>query len=87
MAKLNEDAIRKDVAKSLQESFDESHFDLSLKLCTCGAAFEDDPNTELARIFRELADRCENGKLIGPILDINGNTVGRINGELYNSGE
>jgi len=87
MQNLNEATIKKDVAECLQESFDESHFDLDLKLCTCGAAFEDDPNAELARIFRELADRCENGKLIGPILDINGNTVGRIDGELHNSDE
>lgn len=83
MQNLNEDAIRKDITKSLEEDFDvDNHFDVVMKLCTCNAAFEEDPYTELARIFRELADKCDNHRLFGSIRDINGNPVGVITGKL-----
>jgi len=46
---------------------------------TENAAFADDPEMELARIFEKLADRLRMfGHLDHSIRDINGNTVGRI---------
>lgn len=42
------------------------------------AAFGDDPNAELARILRELAEQAENGLRIRTLFDINGNRVGRF---------
>ena len=42
-----------------------------------GAAFDPDPNPELARILTGLAERAERGLLpVSPVRDINGNTVG-----------
>lgn len=40
------------------------------------AAFEDEPGHELARILREVADKVEEGTLVGKLRDINGGTVG-----------
>ena len=39
------------------------------------AAFKDNPN-ELTRILRDCADKIDNGRYSGRLLDINGNTVG-----------
>jgi hypothetical protein len=47
-----------------------------LKIDTGNAAFEDDPNYELARILRAVADKVENGHADGRCYDINGNKVG-----------
>lgn len=41
-----------------------------------GAMLDGDPGPELARLLREVADRAEEGRKVGPIIDTNGNTVG-----------
>lgn len=70
--------------KQLKETnvIDESigqHHDFRLDICTCGAAFEDDPSYEIARILKTLAKGLEDGYLInGNILDINGNICGHV---------
>lgn len=45
------------------------------------AAFDDEPMTEVARILRDLATKCETGACRdnGDLRDINGNTVGVYN--------
>jgi hypothetical protein len=40
------------------------------------AVFSDDPQAEVARILRELAEKLEDGVEFGNIKDLNGNTVG-----------
>lgn len=58
---------------------------LTLDIDLTYAAFDDEPSMEAARILRKLADRLESGHyglidLDGegvPMIDINGNTVGR----------
>lgn len=47
----------------------------SIKIDMDNAAFEE-PGYELARILRELAQKCEDGWKSGPLHDINGNRVG-----------
>lgn len=43
------------------------------------AAFDPDPNAEVARILRELADRVEDSRLYDQVLhDVNGNQVGTL---------
>lgn len=44
---------------------------------TTNAAFAEDPNGELARILRHVAERVEAGAPSGVIRDTNGNRVGR----------
>lgn len=48
----------------------------TLKVYTDNAAFADDPDGEVARILRDVADRVEGGQEDGAVRDINGNTVG-----------
>ena len=43
---------------------------------TLNAAFEEDPEQELARVLRKLADDIEGGKREGRLMDVNGNSVG-----------
>jgi len=54
--------------------------EFTIKMDTGNAAFDPDPQYEVARILREIADRLErdgaNG-LYQTIHDINGNDVGR----------
>lgn len=65
---------QKAVAESIAQ-----HHDFRLDICTCGAAFEDDPSYELARILKTLAKGLEDGHLInGNILDVNGNICGHV---------
>lgn len=40
-----------------------------------------DPGPEVARLLREVADKVKNGYTHGPIIDVNGNTVGRFDHE------
>jgi hypothetical protein len=50
---------------------------LTIQIALDNAAFEDDPGVEVARILRQIADKCEGGEVwSGPIRDINGNLVG-----------
>jgi hypothetical protein len=55
---------------------------ITITIKTGNAAFEPDPNYELARILKEIAKKLENG--YDPedisIMDINGNNVGEIKG-------
>ena len=56
---------------------------IKLEIRTLNAAFENDRNGELARIFREIAYKLEYGRLdlsesSVKLFDINGNVVGRI---------
>lgn len=45
-----------------------------------GAAFDDGPATELARILRDLAKRIEDeGPDAADLFDVNGNKVGAFN--------
>lgn len=48
-----------------------------VRLSMDSAAF-DEPATELARILRDLAKRCEQGELLEPLVlrDLNGNSCG-----------
>ena len=41
------------------------------------AAFGDEPEYELALILRHIADKAEEGYIVGPVIDTNGNTVGK----------
>lgn len=55
---------------------------ITIKISTAGAAFEDDPDAETARILRELAQRFDYTKdfITPPVAvklhDLNGNEVG-----------
>lgn len=52
----------------------------TVMISTDGAAFEDDPTPELARILRRIADDMEQGReydMFQTIHDVNGNDVGR----------
>lgn len=49
----------------------------SLDIVSLGnAAFEDQPELEVARILRNVADKLEQGETDGWCRDINGNPVG-----------
>lgn len=47
-----------------------------LKIHNSGAAFDDAPEYEVARILRELADKVEAGRTSGRVFDLNGNACG-----------
>ena len=52
---------------------------IKIDIETCGAAFDESPATEIARILRELADRFEHeGGPEGFIYDLNGNQTGWV---------
>ena len=53
---------------------------VKIEISTDNAAFEDQ-GCELARIFRELANKLEQGEHPSKVRDINGNTVGSIQWE------
>lgn len=50
----------------------------TLTFRTANAAFteHDDPTPEVARILADVAARVETGRRAGPVVDVNGNTVG-----------
>ena len=52
----------------------------TLTMETDNAAFGDDPAAEISRLLREAARRVELGILDSPLLDANGNRVGRFEG-------
>lgn len=59
----------------------DTYENITVRICTANAAFDDYPATELGRIFRKLAKQFEEDG--GPesgaaILDANGNQVGYI---------
>lgn len=45
---------------------------------TSGAAFDDAPASEIARILREMADRIESHGLLPVPRDVNGNKCGTV---------
>jgi predicted deacylase len=45
---------------------------------TGNAAFEDAPETEIARILRAVADRIDAGEHLAKIHDVNGNRIGEF---------
>lgn len=53
---------------------------ININIQTENAAFSPDPGYELARIFRALAEKAEQGDLYDgqPVIDVNGNRVGKI---------
>lgn len=51
---------------------------LTIEIENSGAAFEDDPRRELARILRELAGKLEAGRSPTGLRDINGNLCGQV---------
>lgn len=42
------------------------------------AAFDDEPGREIARLLHHAAELVAEGWQSGPLVDINGNTVGRF---------
>jgi hypothetical protein len=55
--------------------------ELTLVISMDNSAFEECNGNEIARIFRQLADKAEGSLLDGvsfPVLDINGNKVGKL---------
>ena len=48
----------------------------TMTIDSSNAAGEDEPTGELVRILRLVADRIDDGYTQGPLLDLNGNTVG-----------
>jgi|GEM_PF-1015535 len=51
---------------------------IRLLIDTRNAAFEGNPNGEVARILRELSERIDEGVFPEKLIDINGNTVGYV---------
>jgi hypothetical protein len=52
---------------------------IAINIRTSGAAFEDSPTSEIARILRKLADQFENDGIPAQTLrDVNGNTCGSV---------
>lgn len=49
---------------------------IMIEFDTDNAAFENDRDTECARILRLVADRIANGETSGRLRDINGNDIG-----------
>lgn len=52
--------------------------EIIITLTTCGAAFEEAPASEIARILRKLADVFEDEGHAEKLYDTNGNAVGRV---------
>lgn len=48
----------------------------TLTIAGHGDALDQQPETEVARMLRAAADKVEQGQQEGPMLDINGNSVG-----------
>jgi hypothetical protein len=51
---------------------------LTINIFNSGAAFDDTPNAEVARILRELAQRFEAGNPPEVLHDMNGNQAGTV---------
>jgi len=51
---------------------------VTVTIKTGNAAFEENPNMEIARILRELANNLEADVQPGKLRDLNGNTVGTV---------
>ncbi|USK62287.1 hypothetical protein [Peribacillus asahii] len=51
---------------------------VTVTIKTGNAAFEENPNMEIARILRELANNLEADVHPGKLRDLNGNTVGTV---------
>ena len=52
--------------------------DITIDIQCDNAAFEDNPEQEVARILKELAERIAYGLSDRNLKDINGNTVGNM---------
>ena len=54
---------------------------LTIRIKTSNAAFQDgNREAEIARILRELAERIEDDEYPAKLKDVNGNTVGTVEG-------
>jgi hypothetical protein len=51
---------------------------ISIEIENSGSAFDDSPESELARILRKLADQIENGTAPEVLHDLNGNKCGNV---------
>jgi hypothetical protein len=51
---------------------------LTLTIHCDNAAFDDHPEMEIARILRKAAQDIDRGTFAAPLLDSNGNTVGKL---------
>ncbi len=51
---------------------------LTIEIYESGAAFDDAPNAEIARILRDLAARFESGNPPEVLRDLNGNKCGAV---------
>jgi hypothetical protein len=49
-----------------------------IRIGTGNDAFSDDPQAEVSRILRDLADKCERGAMPDTLRDINGNKCGIV---------
>lgn len=52
--------------------------EIIISIETVNAAFEEEPEREVARILRDLASKLENGQRPEFLRDINGNKVGKV---------
>lgn len=55
---------------------------ITIEINNSGAAFEDEPREEIARILRELARTIELGQERTTLWDANGNKCGSVNMQL-----
>lgn len=55
---------------------------ITISIENSGAAFDDEPNIEVARILRELARSIEQGVERTKLYDINGNKCGTVQMDL-----
>ena len=49
---------------------------LSITFDTTNEAFQGDETGETVRILREISKKVEQGREVGPVMDLNGNKVG-----------
>lgn len=49
---------------------------LTIEFHTGNSAFEDNEPEETAKLLRDIASKIDRGDTDGPVLDLNGNTIG-----------
>jgi len=49
---------------------------LKINFATGNEAFQGDETGETVRILREIAKKIEEGREVGPVMDLNGNKIG-----------
>lgn len=51
---------------------------ITITISTGNSAFEDNKEYEVARILRGLADKIEDGREPSKLMDVNGNSAGKV---------